>query len=110
MSNVIAFPKAKKDSPPITMAELEAKVSETRREHIEFLLDETLSFVFSRCYDEGFDLGQEDCIKTTALVVESLRAGLLNTVGIQHPLHDVAEMMFVEEDNDDKLEVEEPKE
>lgn len=110
MSNIIAFPRGKKDSPPITMEELNAKVSETRREHIEYLLDETLSFVFSRCYDEGFDLGQEECVKSTALIVEALRAGLLNTVGIEHPLHDVADMMFVEDNNDVNLEVKTPEE
>lgn len=101
MSNVVLFPKQKKDTPPLTIEQLYENVEGTRREHIEFMLDEVLSFVFQRCYEEGFDLGGDHCMKTTALVVESLRAGLYNTVGIQHPLHQVAETLFVEDIEED---------
>lgn len=69
-------------------------VSSSRKEHIEYLIDETLSFVFSRCAEDGFDLGHDKCSKTTAMLIESLRAALFNTVGIDHPLHKVADTMF----------------
>ena len=94
MSNVIAFPKAKKDTPPQTMEELLESVELTRKEHIEFVMDEVLSFAFSRVYDEGFDLGKEECLKTTALLVESFRSALYNTVGLEHPFHPMAEDVF----------------
>lgn len=94
MSNVIAFPKGKRDSPPQSMEELEAKVSETRKEHIEYLIDDMLSFVFARCQDEGFDLSQESCVKTTGMLLETFRAALYNTVGLSHPLTILAESMF----------------
>lgn len=97
MSNVVIFPKQKKDAPPITMEEIYENVAEARREHIEFLLDDVLAFAFQRCYEEGFNLGNDDCLKSTALLVESFRAGLYNTVGIPHPLHTTAETIFVEE-------------
>lgn len=97
-SNVIMFPKGKKGSPPQTMEELLETVEEARREHVEFVIDETLSFVFSRCYEEGFDLNKDHCVKTTALVVESLRAAMYNTVGIEHPLFKVADTIFVSEE------------
>lgn len=97
MSNVIAFPKGKKDSPPQTIEELQAKVNETRKEHIDYIVEESMSFIFSRCYEEGFDLGQEECIKTTSLAVESFKAALYNTVGIKHPLHVLADGMFITE-------------
>lgn len=95
MTNVIAFPKGKRDAPPQSIEELQAKVNETRIEHIDYIVEETMSFIFSRCYDEGFDLAHEDCLKTTSLVVESLKAALYNTVGIEHPLHPLAENLFV---------------
>lgn len=109
MSNVVLFPKQKKDTPPLTIEQLYENVEGTRREHIEFLLDEVLSFVFQRCYEEGFDLGQDECLKTTGLVVESFRAGLYNTVGITHPLHQVAETLFVEEKHEEVTGDEAPK-
>ncbi len=106
MSNVVIFPKQKRDTPPQTIEELYENVEGTRKEHIEFLLDDVLAFVFQRCYDEGFDLGQDECMKSTALLVESFRAGLYNTVGIQHPLQHVADSVFVEDngekDNEEK--------
>lgn len=98
MSNVIMFPKGKKDSPPQSMEELLSTVETARKEHAEFIIDETLSFVFSRCYEEGFDLNKDHCVKTTALVVESLRAAMYNTVGIEHPLFKVADSLFVSDE------------
>lgn len=97
MSNVVLFPKQKKDTPPQTIEQLYENVEGTRREHIEFIIDDVLSSVFQHCYEEGFDLGQDDCLKTTGLVVESLRAGLYNTIGMEHPLHKVADTLFVED-------------
>lgn len=97
-NNVVLFPKAKRGTPPQTLEELIENVSEARKEHIEFVIDEALSFVFGRCYDEGFDLNQDHCLKTTALIVESLRAGLYMAVNLNHPLHAAAEGMFVMED------------
>ena len=96
MSNIVLFPKQKKDSPPMTIEQLYESVEGTRREQIEYLIDDVLSFVFQRCYEEGFDLGQDKCLKTTGLVVESFRAGLYNTISMEHPLHKVAETLFVE--------------
>lgn len=94
MSNVIAFPKAKRDTPPQSMEELLENVEFTRREHVEYVMDEVLSFAFSRVYDEGFDLGSEDCLKTTALLVESFRSALYKTVGLDHPFHIMADDVF----------------
>lgn len=108
MSNVIIFPKAKRDAPPQTMEEVLENVEGARREHIEFLTDEVMSFVFQRCYDEGFDLGSEETMKQTALIVESFRAGLYKLVGMAHPLHAAADMMFVE-DTDESTESEDAK-
>ena len=97
MNNVIVFPRAKKGAPANSIDEILENVEMARREQIEMLIDDTLSFVFSRCYAEGFDLTDDNCIKTTALVVESLRAALYNTCNIKHSLHDVANQLFVNE-------------
>lgn len=97
--NVVMFPKAKRDSPLNTREEVEAKVVEGRKEHVEYIIDETLSFVFSRCYEEGFNLNNDDCFKTTGMLVESMRAALFKSVGIIHPLHIVAEELFVSDED-----------
>ena len=110
MSNVIIFPKGKRDAPPMTMEEVLNNVEDARREHIEFLVDDVMSFVFQRCYDEGFDMGTDEGVKATALLVESFRASLYKTIGVEHPLHAAADMMFVEEAAEDEQEEAAPSE
>jgi hypothetical protein len=97
--NVVMFPKAKKDSPVQTREEVEAKVVAARKDHVEYVIDETLSFVFSRCHEEGFNLNNDNCFKTTGMLVEAMRAALFRTVNIDHPLHDVAEELFVSDED-----------
>jgi len=101
--NVVIFPKAKRGTPPQTMEELLETVETTRKEHAEFLMDDILSFVFSRCFEEGFDLNQDHCLKSTALLVESFRSALYGAAGVEHPLHDVAESMFISEEDVDAV-------
>jgi hypothetical protein len=94
-NNVVIFPGFNtRIAPPHTFEEMMDVVSSARKEHIEYLIDETLSFVFGRVAEDGFNLGQDSCSKTTAMLIESLRAALFNTVGLEHPLHHVAETMF----------------
>ena len=97
MSNVIMFPKNKKGSPPQSMEELLENVETTRKEHAEFIVDDIMQFAFGREYEEGFDLADEKNVKSTALLVESLRAALYNSVGIEHPFHALAESVFIHE-------------
>jgi hypothetical protein len=97
VNNVIVFPKGKKGAPVSSIDEILENVGLARREQIEMLIDGTLSFVFSQCYQEGFNLTEDRCIKTTALVVESLRAALYNTCNMEHSLHSVAEQLFKDE-------------
>jgi DUF1680 family protein len=93
------FPKAKRNIPLNTREEVEAKVMEARKEHIEYVIDETLSFVFSRCYEEGFNLNNDNCFKTTGMLVETMRAALFRSVNMSHPLHTVAEELFVNDED-----------
>jgi hypothetical protein len=97
--NVVMFPKAKRNIPLNTREEVEAKVMEARKEHIEYVIDETLSFVFSRCYEEGFNLNNDNCFKTTGMLVETMRAALFRSVNMSHPLHTVAEELFVNDED-----------
>ena len=93
-NNVVFFPGHKRTAPPHTFEEMMETISGARKEHAEFLIDETLSFVFGRCQEDGFDLGGDACSKTTAMLIESLRSALFASVGIPHPLQAVAESMF----------------
>lgn len=93
--NVIAFPKGKRGSPPQSIEESMASIEAIRTEHIDFLVDECCSFIFGRLLDEGFDLGDDSITKHTALLVESMKSALSASVGINHPLQQLAEKMFL---------------
>lgn len=94
MSNVIAFPGSKRNTPPQSMEELLGSVEQIRKEHIEYLIDEILPPVFQRCYDEGFDLGDDECLKATSLLVEALRSAMYASANLEHPLHAVIDKAF----------------
>lgn len=97
MNNVIVFPKAKKGAPANSIDEILENMETVRKEQVEMLIDDTLSYVFSRCYQEGFDLSADHCVKPTAMVVEAMRAALYKTAGMSHGLHDTAEQLFIDE-------------
>ena len=98
VDNVIVFPKAKRGAPANSIDEILENVETARKEQVEFLLDEVLSGVFERCFFEGFKLADDSNTKPTAMLIECFRAALYKTVGIFHPLHAVADSMFVESD------------
>ena len=96
-TNVVVFPKAKKGSPANSIDEILENIELARREQVEMLINETMSMVFSRCHQESYDLTGDSCVKATALAVESLRAALYIVIGQSHPLHEIANQMFIDE-------------
>ena len=103
MNNVVIFPKSKREGSPVqSHDELIEKVMEARKEHIEYLIDEVMSAVFQRCIDEGFDLTKSEAVKPTCLLVEAFRSSLFSTCGIEHPLQQTADQIFVEDSNDNE--------
>ncbi len=89
--NVIVFPKPKRNSPPNTLDEIIHNSQENRKEHIEFIIQETLPYIFGKLYDEGYDLCKEDNIEVTGYMIETFRAALYAAAGIDHELHEVAD-------------------
>lgn len=98
-NNIIKFPKGKKDAPPQSLEETLERVETARKEHIEYVVDEVLSYAFSRLADEGFDLADEDHAKHTALLIKSFEAALYKCSRLDHPLHELAEKMFTFEND-----------
>jgi len=102
-SNVIRFPKEKKNSPPQTMEELLVGVEETRKEQVEYLLDEILSNSFRILYEEGFDMSKDDCVNSTAFLIEAFKAAIYRSVGFEHTLQEIADQVMNVVDEEDIL-------
>lgn len=110
--NVIVFPKAKRDTPPQSIEEIHEKRAVVKKEHIEMVLDDVMSNVFYHLSEEGFDMGDEGCVKSTAMLIETMRAAMYKSVDLFHPLHDITETMFtfesLDESNKEDSPVEQP--
>lgn len=89
-SNVVIFPKGKKDSPPITMQDLMGSVAETRMFHADMILDVISENIMDLACDEGFPLGQEDDVPHLVFMMESIKSALMHSIGIEHPFQDLA--------------------
>lgn len=96
-SNVVLFPKGKKDSPPQTMEELMNGVLEVRRGQIDFLVDDIGSFIMGRSAEEGFDLMTEDNMRVNILMIECVRAALFESIGMKHYLHEELDRLVTNE-------------
>lgn len=94
MSNVILFPKSKSGGPPETMDELLENITSNRKEQIEVLMQELVPDLMSMLESYGIDLNQNEYIKDTAMVVETLSSALHRYFGIPHQFHDLINNSF----------------
>jgi hypothetical protein len=76
------------------MDEVIETVVASRIEHIEIFLENILPLIFTNAHDYGLDLSKEDCTQSTALFIESFKAALYDTCGIEHVLQDFAKESF----------------
>lgn len=107
-SNIITFPKVKKNHPPQSIDEVMEIVVSSRKEHVDIFMENILPVVFSSAADFGFDLAKEESTKSTALFVESLKSALYDTCGIEHVLQEFAEQSFSIIDSDEFIPVATP--
>lgn len=105
MGNIVAFPKPKKNVPLQSIEQIIENVEAARRDSIEYIIDEFMAPLFGISADNGFDLSQDECLKSTSFFIESFRAALYKTVGLEHSLHRVAdELMKLDEDEEETSE------
>lgn len=103
--NVIPFPKYKKNTPPQTIEELIESIEVVRKEHIEYIIDETVGTLFNRCFEDQISISNKEFIKSVLLVEESLRSLLYAATDMDHPLQMISETMFVLEGEEIPLDI-----
>ena len=90
-SNVVQFPKSKRNSPPQTNEEMMEGIVYVRKEKIDSLIDDFLGDFFGYCSSEGFDLSGDICVKETAFMIEAIQSALYKTVNITHPMQKLSD-------------------
>lgn len=93
-SNVILFPKVKRDTPPQSIDEVIETVVSSRKEHVELFLEGILPFIFTSAADYNLDMSKEESVKPVAMFIESFRSALYSSCGLEHVLQEIAEDSF----------------
>ena len=97
-NNVLMFPedRMKKDSSPQTIEDVEEKVDDFKRIHIQESLETLVPLLFNQIHMLGFEPPEDESlyIKEGSLVVEAIRSFMSKVHDIPHPLHMIAEHMF----------------
>ncbi len=100
MGDVVQFPNKDpyKIVVPQTPEEVDTNIENVHIYHISETIDSILPLIFNTLAASGFDLANNQDIKSGALLVESLRSFMCQFYNIQHPLQEVANELFREED------------
>jgi hypothetical protein len=106
-SNVVVFPKAKKDSPIQSLDEIFEQINEAKKVTAEVIAEDVVSALFTNFAKYNVTVKEKysnNFMKDVALIIESIKSGVFRSLEFEHPLHDVAENMFdIKNDNEVKL-------
>lgn len=101
-NNVIIFPtKNNKYNGPQTLEEVDESMDLVKQFHIQEAIETIVPSLFDQLNIAGFqpDEDDEEVLKHSAMVVESIRSLLCMIRGINHPLQLIADNLFVQTDD-----------
>jgi hypothetical protein len=101
-NNVILFPtKNNKYNGPQTLEEVDESIDLVKQFHIQETIETIVPSLFDQLNIAGFlpDEDDEEILKHSAMVVESIRSLLCMVRGINHPLQLIADNLFVQTDD-----------
>ena len=99
--NVIKFPKNKLNTPPQSIEEMVADIDRLRREAADEMMTSMIPQLVGIFMANGIDADNEAYIKDVSMIVESTKSLLYKYFNIEHPFHDMIELVFEFSYNDD---------
>lgn len=109
MENVVAFPRDKifreqtgtltEEQLLLSEMEIHARITLMKTLHVQEVIEALMPIVFSQLSIGGFDLSDETDIKDAAFITEAIRSVLCKHKGIEHPFQQLADKIFLDEDN-----------
>jgi len=103
MSNVITFPKGRKDAPPQSLEETLDIVQKLRKDTLHATVNVLATNIMVMLAEAGIDVMEEKYMQDSALLVESVTSLVSRSLDIPHALQDFADTCFTidyDEDND----------
>jgi hypothetical protein len=102
-NNVITFPRSRTSQTPQSIEEIYTNLDVLKKLHVDETLILMSTMILEQLAIAGFDYSEEEGdfgAKETIFFLESLQALLMKKYGMNHPFHEIAEKMFLT--NDDK--------
>jgi hypothetical protein len=104
-NNVVSFPKQNNRSKDKSIEEVQNNINMVRHYHIQETIASIAPIIFNQLEVAGFVLSEddedEDNLKDGAFLVESLRSIMCKYYGIYHPFQQIAESVFIPDDDED---------
>jgi hypothetical protein len=98
-NNVVLFPtRNNKYNGPQTIEEVDESMDMVKQFHIQETIETIIPSLFDQLHVAGFqpDEDDDDILKHSAMVVESIRSLLCMLKGIDHPLQMIADNLFIQ--------------
>lgn len=92
--NVIAFPGFKRESPPQSVEEIVDRVTQTRKDHVEMIMNDLIPDFIHIFGSYGIDINSDESVKDVAMVMESVKSMVSRQYRLQHPFHEMVDNIF----------------
>lgn len=99
--NVILFPGMKRDSAPQNMEEILDKVTQTRKDHVNMVLNDMIPEIIHMFGAYGVDINDDKYVKDVAMIMESTKSLLNRQYNLEHPFHKMVDNIFEFSYNED---------
>ena len=74
MSNVIAFPKGKRNCPPQTIEEMQDRLEDKKIDYVNDIVDYYGTELLGKISQDGFEISENNFMKDFAFTLETLRS------------------------------------
>lgn len=92
--NVVLFPGFKRESPPQSIEEIVDRVTQTRKEHIEGVLNDLIPELIHMFGSYRLDVSSDEYIKDVAMIMESIKSMVSRQYNVEHPFHSMVDNIF----------------
>ena len=79
------------------MEDVYKSITDSRKEHITILTEMIMEYIAYKVGDEGFDISLDECNVDYIMACEALGSLMCKSVGVFHPMQEIAQDAFGEE-------------
>lgn len=101
--NVILFPGMKRsDAVPQNKQEIEDHIQKSRKEHVDSVMLDLIPELINVFGSHGLNIEDDKYTKDVAMIIESIKSLLSKQFKLDHPFHEMVEMVFECSYNEDE--------